>query len=206
MKLNSQHILRILHHTADRLKLDLDSSVLVETDNLLRSYEVDYLAEFIRDLTEMAANTGIAYIKKEIDRPYFELFIENFDAPMILFLVEDDKFIPALIDTNSRQKKEITLLYPDDTKVIDFKNVSQDSILQNVKGEIIFLSAFAYESMVGSESASGGENKKLSPVTRLFHLLATDKKDIFYVYVYALIIGIMSLVLPLSIQAAIELI
>ena len=206
MKLNSQHILRILHHTADRLKLDLDSSVLVETDNLLRSYEVDDLAEFIRDLTEMAANTGIAYIKKEIDRPDFELFIENFDAPMILFLVEDDKFIPALIDTNSRQKKEITLLYPDDTKVIDFKNVSQDSILQNVKGEIIFLSAFAYESMVGSESASGGENKKLSPVTRLFHLLATDKKDIFYVYVYALIIGIMSLVLPLSIQAAIELI
>ena len=45
--------------------------------------------------------------------------------------------------------------------------------------------------MVGSESASGEENIKLPPVVRLFHLLATDKKDIFYVYVYALIIGIM---------------
>ena len=206
MKLNSEHILRILHYTSKRLKLDLDSAVLEETDNLLRTYDIEDLAEFIRDLTEMAANTGIAYIKKEIERSDFELFVENFDAPMILFLVIDDEMVPALIDTNSREKKKIFLLFEKGDEVMDFNEISQDAILKNASNQIIFLSAFAYESMVGSESASGTANKKLSPVTRLFHLLATDKKDIFYVYVYALIIGIMSLVLPLSIQAAVELI
>jgi ABC-type bacteriocin/lantibiotic exporter with double-glycine peptidase domain len=204
--LNSQHILEILHNTAERLKLTLDSSVLIETDNLLRSYKLDDLAEFIRDLTEMAQNTGIAYIKKEINREDFELFIENYDAPMILFLKEGDEIIPSIIDTNSKSKKEITLIRPSGNKVHDFKEISQDRILLNTKGEIIFLSAFAYESVVGSIREDGDRDEKPSPVKRLFHLLSTDRKDIFYVYVYSVIIGISSLILPLSIQATIELI
>ncbi|MFY0653588.1 MAG: ATP-binding cassette domain-containing protein [Cyclobacteriaceae bacterium] len=195
-----------MHNTSERLKLSLDSSVLMETDNLLRSYTLEDLAEFIRDLTEMAQNTGIAYIKKEITREDFELFIENYDAPMILFLKEDHQIIPSIIDTNSKSHKEITLMRPSGNEVMDFNDISQDRILLNEKNEIIFLSAFAYETVVGSIQEDGDGDSKPSPVKRLFHLLATDKKDIFYVYVYALIIGVSSLVLPLSIQAAIELI
>ncbi len=204
--LDSQHILRILHGSAERLKLDLDSSVLKETDQLLRHYELHDLPEFIRDLTEMANTNGIVYIKKEVSRADFEIFIENFDGPMILFLTEGDHIVPGLIDTNSKHKKEITLLREEGNVVKDLSAVDDSSIVCNTKGEIVFLSVFAYESVVGSDISDPDTEKKLSPVMRLFRLLSSDKKDIFYVYVYAVIIGITSLVLPLGIQAAIELI
>lgn len=204
--LDSDHILRILHNSAKRLGLDLDSGVLRESDGLLRNYFLDDMSEFIRDLTEMANNTGMVYIKKEIPREDLEIFIENLDAPMILFVRDGNNIVPGIIDTIKKVGKKISLLHSDEVEVQDFSEIASESLITNSSGEIIFLTAFAYESVVGSSTYTGQQNEKLSPVSRLFHLLSADRKDIFYVYVYATIIGVTSLVLPLGIQAAIELI
>jgi len=205
---SSSDILQILHACSVRLKIDLDSAVLKDSEYLLRHYNDEQLGEFMRDLTEMANDTNIVFIKKEVSRKDFELFIENFDNPMVLFLRIDNHFVPAIIDTNSKKYKEIEILYHDQSKTLDFKDISEDQIIRNEKGEIIFLSVFAYESVVGSQMhfGEGEENTKLTPIIRLFRLLSADKRDIFYVYVYAFIIGITSLILPLGIQSAIELI
>lgn len=45
-----------------------------------------------------------------------------------------------------------------------------------------------------------------SPVQRLFRLLRTEKKDIGYIYLYALVTGLISLSLPLGIQAVFNLV
>ncbi|OEK05543.1 xenobiotic-transporting ATPase [Roseivirga misakiensis] len=48
--------------------------------------------------------------------------------------------------------------------------------------------------------------KPLSPVKRLIRLLSEEKRDIFYIFVYAAFVGIVSLTLPLGIQATVELV
>lgn len=203
--MNNQTIRHILHDSAQLLDMDLDSSVLMSTDNLLRQYHLDELGEFIRDLTDIANNTGIVFIKKEIEPKEFELFVENFDSPMVLFLYEGNDAVPAIINTNKKQNKKITILHPHENEVHNLEEVDENRILKSDKGELVFLSVFAYDSVVGSDMGEG-EKEQLSPINRLFRLLAADKRDIFYVYVYALIIGVTSLILPLGIQAAIELI
>ncbi|ADB39985.1 ABC transporter transmembrane domain-containing protein [Spirosoma linguale] len=45
-----------------------------------------------------------------------------------------------------------------------------------------------------------------SPLQRLFRLLGTEKKDIGYIYLYALVTGLISLSLPLGIQAVFNLV
>lgn len=45
-----------------------------------------------------------------------------------------------------------------------------------------------------------------SPLQRLIRLLATEKKDIGYIYLYALVTGLISLSLPLGIQAVFNLV
>lgn len=204
--LSSKQILEVLHSSAERLNIDLDSKVLKEINDLLRHYHLKDLPEFIRDLSEMAMNTGIFFVKKEVERPDFEMFIEHFDAPMVLFIKDNEDVVPAIIDTNSKRYKEIHLLYEDRQVDMDFQDIQDGQIICNEKGQIVFLSVFRYNSVVGSNSESDQEDGSLSPVTRLFKLLSADKRDIFYVYVYAFIIGVTSLVLPLGIQAAIELI
>ena len=47
------------------------------------------------------------------------------------------------------------------------------------------------------------EPSHLTPVQRLFRLLAAEKRDIFYLYVYAALAGVISLSLPLGVQSVI---
>lgn len=203
--MNNQTIRQILHESALLLNIDLDSSVLKATDDLLRQYHMDELGEFIRDLTNIANNTGIVFIKKEIEPKEFEVFVENFDSPMVLFLYEGETAIPAIVNTNKKNNKKITILRLHGNEEHNYEEINESQILKNESGELVFLSVFAYNSVVGSDMGEG-EIERLSPVQRLFRLLSADKRDIFYVYVYALIIGVTSLILPLGIQAAIELI
>ncbi len=207
MNLNNKHILNILHEIAQLLKIDLESSSLESVDRLLRTYGEEDLQEFIKDLTQIANDTGIVILKKEIDKERFEMFVEQFDSPMILFLRgDDDEIFPSIIDTNRKFGKEITILNDYTKQVIDYSKLTDDIIIQNDKNEVIFLSVFAYESLVSKDVHQEDEDVVMTPVKRLIKLLSADKKDIFYIYTYALIIGISSLILPLGIQAAIELI
>ncbi len=205
--LSNKDILQILHQSATWLDLDLDSKVLREVDDLLRHYTMDDVQEFIRDLSELGNGTGIFYVKKEVKRADFDTFIHHFDAPMVILLRHEGKIVPAMIHTNKKHRKEINLLYPDGSmEIADFAAFHEDEMVKNKQGELIFLAVFANESVAGSLTGTTEEDKRRTPVQRLFHLLAAERKDIFYVYVYAIIIGVTSLILPLGIQAAIELI
>ena len=50
------------------------------------------------------------------------------------------------------------------------------------------------------------DSKPWSPVKRFFRLLELDKKDISYLYIYAIFSGLIALSLPLGVQAIIGLI
>jgi ABC-type bacteriocin/lantibiotic exporter with double-glycine peptidase domain len=49
-------------------------------------------------------------------------------------------------------------------------------------------------------------DNKLSPVQRFFRMLAPDKQDIIYIYIYSIFSGLINLTLPVGIQAIISLI
>jgi len=51
-----------------------------------------------------------------------------------------------------------------------------------------------------------GVSAKLSPLIRFFRLMQLDKKEIYYIYIYSILSGLITLVLPLGIQAIIGLI
>lgn len=205
--MNNQTLLNILHESANLLKIDLDSSALQSADRVLRHYDQSELDEFVRDLTEISHTAGMVFLKKETSFDKFEIFIENFDSPVVFFIKEkNEDMLPVIIHTNNRKKMEVRKIYTEHTETMDFKDIEDRMFVHDADGNLIFLTVFAYESVVGSDLREGEEDIELSPVRRLIRLLSSDKKDIFYVYVYAVIIGIASLILPLGIQAAIELI
>lgn len=204
--MNKRHILNLLHETAEQLGMSLDSKALESIDRLLRHYSEKEIEEFISDIREISNDAGIVMLKKEISRADFDLFIENFDSPIILFLKEGEELFPAIINTNRNDQKDIIILNDHTKQVVDFDKVQDRHFVCNQKNEIIFLSVFRYESMVSHDERDDEDQAQMSPVARLFKLLTAERKDIFYIYIYAIIIGISSLILPLGIQAAIELI
>jgi ABC-type bacteriocin/lantibiotic exporter with double-glycine peptidase domain len=204
--MNNRTILNILHESANLIDIDLDSRALQSADSVLRQYQPNELDEFIRDLTEIGNTSGVVFLKKHTSFDKFELFITNFDSPVVLFVKEGTDLVPAIIHTNDRNKMEINKIYPERSERISFDELGEESFEFDKDGNLIFLAVYAYQSVVGSDLGEGEEDTYLTPVKRLIRLLSAEKRDIFYVYVYAVIIGITSLTLPLGIQAAIELI
>ncbi|MEQ9467728.1 MAG: ABC transporter ATP-binding protein [Ekhidna sp.] len=199
--MNNQQIIRCLQECATKLDIDLNISQLERVDIISRFYSNDELAEFQRDLVEAGNESGIVLIEKYMKRSTLRNFIKDNKSPLIVF-IQHNGFHPAFI----RQKgSEIILEFVTSTGQIQQLNVpdfSKIDLSTNKNGEVFTLSCFAYQSFMGE----GSKDSMITPVKRLISLLSAEKKDIFYVYVYAALIGLVSLTLPLGIQAAVELI
>ncbi len=59
---------------------------------------------------------------------------------------------------------------------------------------------------VASPPNTVGDNRPMTPVRRLWRLLKSDQHIIWHIYVYAVVVGILSLTLPLAVQAIIGII
>lgn len=199
--MNNQQIIRCLQECAVKLKIDLSISNLEKVDIIPRHYENDEIFEFQRDLVEAGNEAGIVLIEKYLDRSSLKDLITDNKNPLIVF-IEHDGFHPVFIRQEKR-KLILDFITPSgELSELEVKDgIDQINFSLNNSGEILTLSCFAYQSFMNRTGSD-----KLGPVKRLFQLLAADKKDIFFVYVYAALIGLVSLTLPLGIQAAVELI
>ncbi len=201
--MNNKQIIRTIQESAEILSLDLDSEVFIGNQDFIREYDNAELVEFIRDLVESSSNAGIIMLEKHLVESRFKSFMKVHASPVIVF-DKDDELSPVIIQQR-RQKYEIIKIRRDEIEKWETSNLDWVNLACTEDLEVIFLSVFDYESLV-SDSEGIEKSKTLSPLQRLYRLLAAEKKDILYVYVYAALIGLLSLSLPLGIQAAVELI
>ncbi len=198
--MNNQQIIRCLQECATKLKVDLNMSNIKEVDIISRQYENEEIVEFQRDLIEAANDVGIVLFEKHLNAPTLQELITDTQTPLIVF-IEQDGFHPAFIRKHGKKTILEFISVSGNLQTLEVSDFNDITFSTNSSGEIYTLSCFANQSFMGS-----ADNEKISPVRRLFRLLAPDRKDIFYVYVYAALIGLVSLTLPLGIQAAVELI
>ena len=202
--MNSNQIIQIIRDSANILKQDFDGLALSEIDSSPRSYERVELAEFKRDLIEAANKQRIIYLDNHLDVDGFAKFLYDVEIPIVAFEDNGTDLVPIII-YKERRRLQVLRLGNEVTHSFDFEE-SYCAKLYKEDGKIQFMGVFSYQSLVSDDPEDGEVVKKLNPVQRLFRLLSEEKKDIIYIYVYALLIGVISLTLPLGIQATISLI
>ena len=79
--------------------------------------------------------------------------------------------------------------------------IGRDSTNPNSESYIFTLCPVGIKTMTGSDETDGA--KTFSPLKRFFKFVASEKSNIFYIYIYAVLIGLINLSLPLGIQAII---
>ena len=202
--MNNLQILRTIQECSATLNIDADSAILTGTDSLDRIYDNEDLVEFIRDLVEAGSESGMIMLEKHLEERPFKEFMKEHVAPIIVF-AKDDELSPVLIQkVNKKYRiKKIRTKEVEDWTASDLEELDL-ACTDDLK--VIFLSVFDYQSLVSDQDSSSEHAKYITPLKRLYRLLSAEKKDIFYVYVYAALIGLLSLSLPLGIQAAVELI
>jgi ABC-type bacteriocin/lantibiotic exporter with double-glycine peptidase domain len=199
--LTNNQILRCLQEVAFVMKHEVYMDDLHHIEANQRTYSETDLSEFKRDLMEAGNKVRILFMEYHLDDTAFREFIDNQTSPIVALMHEGDKIIPVLFTT---VKKQISITkFGSDKTVTEITTSDAFEFLKNSQGEIEFFTVFAYESPV---SLSGEDAKNPNPVKRLLKLLGTEKKEISYILFYAILIGMIGLIVPLGIQTTVELI
>ncbi len=202
--MNSNQIIQIIRDSANILNQDFDGLALQEIDSSPRSYEHDELAEFKRDLIEAATKQRIIYLENQQESDGFADFLSDVEIPIIAFEDSGKDLVPLIIYKQNREL-QVLRLGEEAAHTFDFE-ADYCNKMYREDGKIIFMGVFSYKSLVSDDPEDGEDTKKLNPVQRLIRLLSEERKDIFYIYVYAVLVGFISLTLPLGIQATVSLI
>ncbi|MBI3218988.1 MAG: ATP-binding cassette domain-containing protein [Bacteroidetes bacterium] len=197
--LNNDQIHRCLREVAVATHHSFNLEDLRHVEANQRWYNNDEFVEFKRDLTEAGNKIRILFMENQLDEKTFFDFFEEQSAPVLTFFAEGSEMYPALLVPGKKDLKVICIKKGETTNVV----FDRTQLLKNEKGEITFFAIFSYESPVSIPSEEG---IKPTPARRLFQLLKTEKKEIFYILFYALVVGLISLIVPLGIQTTVELI
>ncbi len=180
----------------------LEHNVSTQISEALSSRTTEYtpnqLPTFIHDLTETGSSSRLVFLPNSLPTANYRDFLGKLTFPILVFLQRSDKLIPTVIRLDKKMNPVAHRISPDGVStVVPIDTLSEEPYL-NEKGEVIFMTAFPFRSLV---SKTEEEGEHLTPLKRLLNLLGTERRDIVYLYVYAVAVGIISLSLPLGTQA-----
>lgn len=202
--MTNQHIANTIKETALVLEATLEEALFEDLRINSKRYGIDEAFEFKRDLIESANKVRVVLLDQTLEAKDLQAFVKEVQIPMIAFYKTEDSFLPVILNKGKRGVTKALIVNGQSTEEVAFEGL-EDKLINDEKGQVMLLGAFSYKSLV-SEHEGDEEGQKLSPVKRLFRLLSEERKDIFYVFVYAAFVGIVSLTLPLGIQATVELV
>ncbi len=203
--MNNRQIIQTISASATLLGQEYDGLALSHIDLLPSTYRRDELMKFQRDLIEAGNRVRIIYMEHSLPAQDFYHFLQEMEIPIVVFKKEEQDYVPVILYTKHKKLRCILVTTTADVEVVlDEKFV--DECYQDSRHEVIFLGFFSYKSLISKDPDSDEQQKPLTPVQRLLRLLSEEKKDITYIYIYAIFIGLISLSLPVGIQATISLV
>jgi ABC-type bacteriocin/lantibiotic exporter with double-glycine peptidase domain len=204
--MNNHSIIRILRESSRILKHEFESAALrfVEINN--RGYTLSEFPELKSDLIESGNNVRILLLEQKVSEADLPALASTSNTVTLVFREDNERMSPIIIYPD---KKKLSALEIDDeqTHVISFSSLDTNTLLKDKHGEIITFVLYSYNSLVSEYSFEGQSTPEpLNPVKRFFRLLSTERRDIFYILFYSIVIGLISLILPVGIQNTVQLI
>jgi ABC-type bacteriocin/lantibiotic exporter with double-glycine peptidase domain len=199
--MTSNQIIQVLKEAALALRQHVDPAAMHSVEVNKRSYSVSELPELKRDLIEAGRRIGLLMLEYNIPKSTLPNFLKESAEPVFILKIENGEIAPVLLQ---RKQGSIQMLLSTDKAEFAFDEM--DAWQVNEQGEVPCMVIMPYKSIVSEYNSEDNMNEPLTPTKRLFRLLASEKREIFYILVYALIIGLVSLVLPLGLQTTVELI
>lgn len=204
--MKSYQIIRIIREAARLLGQEYDDAILNESNVTTRNYGLDEVSEFNRDLLEAGNKVRFIFLENSIPTEDFGHAMRKIGITMLAYLRRDEKLIPIILQPQGRKLKALEVREEETIHHSDFKQQEGESFLTDENGDILFMGVFSYKSLVSEDGNEEEPAYSFSPVQRLFRLLSEERRDILNIFIYAVFIGLISLTLPLGIQATVGLV
>ena len=196
--MNTELIARIIAESGLAVGGGIPTEALQKLRRHNRDYPVQDFEEFKRDLREAAQMAGFQF--------------HSLDIPMADLTAHLDQQDELLIFRKSQESVTVWVVQPQGRKwrVAELTGSSGERILKRTElaAYLTALDASEVWSFLRVQPlvSDSTDDEKPSPAKRLFRLLQAERQDIIYILIYAVFIGLVSLVIPLGIQTTIELV
>lgn len=195
--LTSNDIVKVLREAALILGHDITMDQLASLERETRVYQEDEFPEFQRDLLEACTKVKLLLLQYATPEEGIEKLISS-DNVVLAFKRYEGRVLPVLMEGKTRR-----INYHFTDPQMDSETGPTLPWLANEKGEILVFVMFPYKNVVSEETVNT-DGSRPGPVRRFIHLLSTEKKEILYILFYGVLVGLISLVLPLGIQTTVE--
>lgn len=210
--MNTSQIDTIVKYFAKSVELNFNAFDLKETYVEAKEYHKEDIMQFIDDLAEKARKINLNILKNSIPPQDLEMFVEQAEFAMLFFIDKGDNFTvePILVNKDKKGKAIVYNLKSGKEIAWNEADISEKKLLvyenhpnTELNGQILLVTCFPMEYLEDDYYKKG---IKPTPLQRMFRILRAERKDIGYIYTYSIVIGLLSLTLPLGIQAIITLI
>lgn len=211
--MNAVLIDKIITKSAEILRHEYNYFDLKESFSDKKDYLPEETWKFVDHLTDKGQKVNLTFLKNHIEKQNFVNLIQSIHSPILVFKKSNGQVHPILITEDRSSNNtffditEDRFLKPQEVETLlpDLLTFSDPADIR-LNGKLIYVSIFPYRYIASDYFKEMDGKKEISTVKRLFRLLQAEKKDIFYVYIYAVVVGLISLSLPLGIQATISMI
>ncbi|MCU0393703.1 MAG: ATP-binding cassette domain-containing protein, partial [Thermoflexibacter sp.] len=159
---------------------------------------------FMNSLSEQSQKEDLALLRNDIEVAKFVDLVNISEIPVLTFVTENQHQVPIIFFQNEEDAWEGYIYRQDQEEHIEDINPYFDKLFTRDSNKVTYFTPFPLTPLLSDKDMKKGET--LSPINRLFRLLSVEKRDILYIYFYALIIALISLTLPLGIQAMMDLV
>jgi ABC-type bacteriocin/lantibiotic exporter with double-glycine peptidase domain len=150
--------------------------------------------EFIGKLKTTGRGLGLVYLRHYLSAGQLSELL-NDPVPVLVFSGKNRETQPLIL----RKDKQGVHLHRDDGTEHFAEESSIPELLTDEEGRIITLVCISNKEIV-----SDGSEPSKSALRSFIRLIASEKKSIWYIYLYAVLGGLISLSLPLGIQSIIN--
>jgi ABC-type bacteriocin/lantibiotic exporter with double-glycine peptidase domain len=190
-------IRRILKHYCDFFKIEFQGQSHLQKNKYL--YD---LQGFNRQLELKAEEAGLLFIQHQVSRGQIIDLLDDNDYPILYFTEIDGNIYPVVSGRNFKKRKHYHLIFNDEEVE---EELLEAPIPLEIDGKVIVYAAFPV-SNISKDTREEDHDHHLTPTQRLIRMLKAERKDIVAIYVYAILIGVIGLAMPLGIQAIIGLV
>lgn len=189
----------------------LPVQVNYEYPGLTNSSDQDQLSEdtFLNLLFETGINHELSYFKNWMTSQSLAALMDNLHFPLLLFChsTKFSIFYPVILNKEKDQWYLYKFENENYTKenfqaahLLIFSSGKDFKSLQNDSDDLLVITCFPNRSLFSSANEHANVPTTLQ---RLLKVLKSERREIGYIYIYAIISGIISLSLPLGIQSII---
>ncbi len=189
----------------EHFKLDEREFLLKEQFHRFRSDDVYNVPDFVQELFHFSSALDVSFLEETFPEDKFLIVLQDLTLPLLVFLKKPGESIPLLCIPGQNNKHAYCLINSDGSRSMltleQLRNWSKN-IYKDEKQQFVYaLSIYNATSILGSVSP---EEHHATPWKRLVRLMYMEKNEIGYIYLYAIVTGLLSLSLPLGIQAIVS--